>query len=106
MSTGHRDKNSQGTHTASTVADSPVGSANMFGLDSGTARGVAHKAKLAMFKACWMGGCYDSDLLVAMDSAIEDGVDVISFYVSQSTDYPYHLSALAPGTTRRPSAPS
>ncbi|KAH9314317.1 hypothetical protein KI387_022944, partial [Taxus chinensis] len=36
------------------------------------AKGMAPKARLATYKVCWMSGCYDSDILPAFDTAVED----------------------------------
>lgn len=92
-----RDTEGHGTHTASTAAGSAVPNANLNGLAPGTARGMASKARIAVYKICWEDGCYDSDILKAFDQAVQDGVDVISLSVGGGV-VPYYEDSIAIGS--------
>ncbi|KAK4764036.1 hypothetical protein SAY87_013474 [Trapa incisa] len=91
-----RDSDGHGTHTASIAAGRYVFPASTLGYAHGVAAGMAPKARLAAYKVCWNSGCYDSDILAAFDSAVADGVDVISLSVG-GVVVPYYLDSIAIG---------
>ncbi|KAJ1689251.1 hypothetical protein LUZ63_013406 [Rhynchospora breviuscula] len=80
-----RDSVGHGTHTASTAAGSAVTDANYYGLAQGTAKGGSPSSRIAMYKACSLGGCSSSAVLKAIDDAVNDGVDVISISIGMSS---------------------
>ncbi|KAG6501375.1 hypothetical protein ZIOFF_041254 [Zingiber officinale] len=75
-----RDDDSHGTHTSSTAGGSRSDEAAFFGYDPGEATGMAPCAHLAVYKAMWssFAGSSSSDIIVAVDKAIINGVDVLS----------------------------
>ncbi|XP_061356781.1 subtilisin-like protease SBT1.5 [Gastrolobium bilobum] len=91
-----RDSDGHGTHTASIAAGRYVFPASTLGYAKGMAAGMAPKARLAVYKVCWNGGCYDSDILAAFDAAVSDGVDVASLSVG-GVVVPYYLDVIAMG---------
>jgi subtilisin family serine protease len=84
-----RDADGHGTHTATTAAGNRT-SASIFGTLIGAVEGIAPKARIAAYKACWLrpgdtrASCNTSDLARAIDAAVADGVDVINYSVGSS----------------------
>uniref|UniRef100_A0A453GAD5 Subtilisin-like protease n=1 Tax=Aegilops tauschii subsp. strangulata TaxID=200361 RepID=A0A453GAD5_AEGTS len=58
--------------------------------------GVHRRGPLRVPGVCWVGGCFDSDILAAFDAAVADGVDVVSLSVGGAV-VPYYLDAIAIG---------
>lgn len=84
-----RDADGHGTHTA-TIAAGNRTSASIFGTLIGDIEGIAPKARVAVYKACWLrpgdtrASCNTTDLVNAIDAAVADGVDIISYSIGSS----------------------
>lgn len=84
-----RDVDGHGTHTATTAAGNRV-RASIFDTVIGRIEGVAPRARIAAYKACWLrpgdqrSSCNTSDLANAIDAAVGDGVDIINYSVGSS----------------------
>jgi len=77
-----RDADGHGSHTSSTAAGNAGPYASILGSDIGTISGMAPRARIAMYKACWADeGCAVSDLVASIDQAVADGVDVINYSI-------------------------
>ncbi|KAL3499453.1 hypothetical protein ACH5RR_038546 [Cinchona calisaya] len=91
------DEEGHGTHTASTAAGNFVKGANVFGNANGTAVGMAPLAHLAIYKVCTTI-CPESDILAGMDTAIDDGVDILSISIQGgSASRPFYANNIALG---------
>ncbi len=84
-----RDVDGHGTHTATTGAGNRT-DASAFGTFLGRVEGIAPRARVAVYKGCWLrpgttrAACNTSDLAQAIDAAVADGVDVINYSVGNS----------------------
>jgi subtilisin family serine protease len=78
------DADGHGTHIATIAAGNKV-SATVLGRDAGTIRGMAPRARVAAYKACWLepqatrASCSTADLINAIEDAVADGVDIINY---------------------------
>ena len=85
------DADGHGTHIASIAAGNTV-EANVFGRDAGRISGMAPRARVAVYKACWLepGGfratCSVADLQAAIEDAVADGVDIINYSIGSLDD--------------------
>ena len=79
-----RDAAGHGTHVATTIAGNSV-DAYLFGTKVAKVQGLAPRARVAIYKACWVEPdqvsptCATSDLARAVDDAVGDGVDIINY---------------------------
>lgn len=87
-----RDVTGHGSHTASTVAGEAGVDVRIGPHRFGPSAGVAPGARLAVYKACWAApdpaddGCATADTVTAVDRAVADGVDVLTYAVTGSSD--------------------
>ncbi len=90
-----RDSDGHGSHTAGTAGGNEAVAATLSGSPVGTVSGMAPRARIAAYKACWNSdyvspegveerGCFYGDTMAAIDAAISDGVDVINFSIGGS----------------------
>ncbi len=87
-----RDGDGHGSHTASTAAGNAVRNVTVDGIRFGNISGMAPGAKIAAYKVCWTAapggddGCFTSDMVAAIEDAVDDGVDVINFSIGSTTE--------------------
>ncbi len=90
-----RDADGHGSHTAGTAGGNDNVTANLSGYDVGLVSGIAPRARIAAYKACWNSdyknpeggdeaGCFYGDTMAAIDAAVTDGVDVINYSIGGS----------------------
>lgn len=95
-----RDADGHGTHIASVAAGVGV-AATIGGADLARVSGMAPRARVAVYKACWLepgairGSCAMSDLAQAIDDAVADGVDIINYAVGAADGLPTDPDSLA-----------
>lgn len=90
-----RDADGHGSHTAGTAGGNEGVAAMLSGGDAGIVSGIAPRARIAAYKACWNSdyknpdggdeaGCFYGDTMAAIDAAVTDGVDVINYSIGGS----------------------
>ena len=88
-----RDDDGHGSNTSSIAAGNFGVNPSIQGNDLGVdlISGMAPRARIAEYKACWVGGpdvadgCSGVDTVAAIDQAVEDGVDVINYSIGGTT---------------------
>ncbi|PAN39383.1 hypothetical protein PAHAL_7G238700 [Panicum hallii] len=88
------DSDGHGSHTASIAAGNFHTPVISRGYSFGYASGIAPGARLSIYKAAYPFGGYMSDVIAAVDQAVEDGVDVISLSMAPSSISPGPASFL------------
>ena len=86
-----RDADGHGTHIASIAAGNSV-QATLAGTRVAKISGMAPRARIAVYKACWLepgqlrGTCSTADLARAIEDAVADGVDIINYSIGSDDD--------------------
>ncbi|XP_076882789.1 subtilisin-like protease SBT5.4 [Bidens hawaiensis] len=87
------DHEGHGSHTLSTAGGNFVPGVSINGIGNGIAKGGSPRARVAAYKVCWPPSffgaeCDDADIVKGFETAIQDGVDVISVSLGGTpTDY-------------------
>ena len=87
-----RDSSGHGSHTAGTAGGNAV-TATLNGTPVGRLSAMAPRARLAIYKVCWLSpgatnfSCFFSDSAAATDAAVADGVDVLNFSVGTAASF-------------------
>ncbi|KAJ4906747.1 Subtilisin-like serine endopeptidase family protein [Raphanus sativus] len=97
------DVTGHGTHVASIVAGKEIEKASYFGLAEGTMRGGVPNAKIAVYKTCWkilkegkeVSYCPEHKALEAIEDAIKDKVDIISYSQGLPKPIPIHKDCVS-----------
>ncbi len=87
-----RDYDGHGSHTGATAAGNVNTPITINGIDLGEGSGMAPAAHIATYKAMWANGNGSAsgstvNLVKAIDDAVSDGVDVINYSVSGSSEF-------------------
>jgi len=86
------DADGHGTHVASIVAGNERKKVTILSKNAGPVRGIAPRARVAIYKACWLRQdatraiCSTADLVDAINDAVADGVDIINYSIG-ALDY-------------------
>jgi subtilisin family serine protease len=86
-----RDASDHGSHVGSTAAGNYGVEASRNGEPLGSVSGMAPRARVAVYKICWLApgannfGCAGSDAMAAIDDAVADGVDVLNYSIGGSS---------------------
>nr|XP_019705465.1 subtilisin-like protease SBT2.5 [Elaeis guineensis] len=78
------DADGHGSHTSSIAAGNYRIAVLSKGYNYGYASGMAPGARIAAYKAVYSFGGYMSDVVAAVDKAVEDGVDILSLSIGPS----------------------
>ncbi|MEO0580539.1 MAG: S8 family serine peptidase, partial [Pseudomonadota bacterium] len=87
-----RDSSGHGSHTGSTAAGNRV-TAELNGTPVAEISGMAPRARVSVYKVCWLApgatnfSCFFSDSAAATDAAVADGVDVLNFSVGTAASF-------------------
>jgi len=85
-----RDGSGHGSHTAALAAGNAGVSVQINDQHFGKIFGMAPGAGLAVYKACWVApdpdddGCTTADTVMAIDQAVNDGVDVLNYSIADA----------------------
>lgn len=80
------DGDGHGTHTAAIAAGNNGIPVRLHGHEFGKASGMAPRARIAIYKVLYrLFGGYVSDVVAAIDQAVQDGVDVINLSVGPNS---------------------
>ncbi|XP_049415490.1 subtilisin-like protease SBT2.5 [Solanum stenotomum] len=79
------DADGHGSHTASTAAGNHQVPVIVNHFNYGYASGMAPGAGIAVYKAMYSFGGFMSDVVAAVDQAVEDGVDILSLSVGPAS---------------------
>ncbi|XP_074325751.1 CO(2)-response secreted protease-like [Apium graveolens] len=78
-----RDYFGYGTHTASIAAGAVIPGVFYYGLPTGTAMSGSPNSRIAIYKVCDSLGCSEAAMLLAMDAAIHNGVNIMSLSIGE-----------------------